>query len=69
MAQYASDLSSYGTGCLRTIKLGTDGMGAATNKVAIPTITIDASLCSSVYQNGLTEVRPDNKAVNYIIKL
>lgn len=28
-----------------------------------------ASRCSSVYQNSLTEVRPDNKAVNYIIKL
>ena len=28
-----------------------------------------ASRCSSVYQEGLTEVRPDNKAVNYIIKL
>ena len=28
-----------------------------------------ASRCSSVYQDGLTEVRPDNKAVNYIIKL
>ena len=28
-----------------------------------------ASRCSSVYQSGLTEVRPDNKAVNYIIKL
>lgn len=28
-----------------------------------------ASLSSPVYQDGLTEVRPDNKAVNYIIKL
>lgn len=28
-----------------------------------------ASRSSSVYQDGLTEVRPDNKAVNYIIKL
>lgn len=28
-----------------------------------------ASRSSKVYQDGLTEVRPDNKAVNYIIKL
>ena len=28
-----------------------------------------ASRCSSVYQSGLTEVRPNNKTVNYIIKL
>lgn len=33
------------------------------------TIDYNASRCSSVYQDGLTEVRPDNKAVNYIIKL
>lgn len=31
--------------------------------------TFKASLSSSVYQDDLTEVRPDNKAVNYIIKL
>ena len=32
-------------------------------------ISFDASRVSSVYQNGLTEVRPNNKIVNYIIKL
>lgn len=30
--------------------------------------TFDASRSSSVYQNGLTEVRPSNIAINYIIK-
>ena len=32
-------------------------------------VSFDLSSSSSVYQDGLTEVRPDNKAVNYIIKL
>lgn len=32
-------------------------------------IAFDASRVSTVYQNGLTEVRPNNKIINYIIKL
>lgn len=69
LAQYASDIPSNSSGCLRTVNSGQTGKGAATVNVAMPAVTIDASLYSSVYKEGLTEVRPDNKTVNYIIKL
>lgn len=42
----------------------TDGAGNVIHKK-----NFNASWVSSVYKDGLTEVRPDNKAVNYIIKL
>ena len=54
---FAANLTVKGAGC------GSYSSGSK------PGFDFYASRCSSVYQSGLTEIRPKNKAVNYIIKL
>ena len=44
-------------------------LSAGNSGNAMRKFSFNANLVSQVYKDGLTEVRPDNKAVNYIIKL
>lgn len=63
-------LQSYFRGALAERAFGVKGATAGDAvQGSVDGFDFKASRCSSVYQSGLTEVRPDNKAVNYIIKL
>lgn len=44
-------------------------LGGGNSGNAIRKFSFNTNLVSQVYKDGLTEVRPDNKAVNYIIRL
>lgn len=55
-------------GAIKTVRTGNNTVKTADGQKEHGYIEIDASLVSEVYKNDITEVRPINQSINWVIK-